>query len=228
MAADGEWAPGHETVLPAGETAIAQVPLGLVVARGANLAAPINQADHLRVSLVMQTVESAGQLQATGFQPPAPESLGAATGIVGVHGSTVAWIRCPGGQSVNCSLHLVNTTNLETSVVQEPRDSVGFAEGGGFSPDGRLLATFVRSGISDGGTVLQLEVYNLATGALTPVGSPVLAVEPEGSATWSADGRYLYFGGLLGRLYAEPSTAIGTPQKPVTLPLTTSFSVVGY
>jgi hypothetical protein len=228
MDADGEWARGHETVLPAKETALAQLPLGLVVARGANLAMPTDRIDHLEVSLLLQGKRSASQMQATGFEPWPPEFLGAATAILGVHGSTVAWIRCPDDKTVNCSLYLVNTTNLVTSVVQEPRDSVGFAQGGGFSPDGRLLATFVRSGISDGGTVLQLEVYNLASGTLTPVGSPVVVLEPDGTATWSSDGRFLYFGGLLGRLYAEPSSAIGTPDKPVTLPLTTSFSVVGY
>jgi hypothetical protein len=229
MKADGTFDFNQRTtVLPANETAIAEVPLGLVIASGSDLSVPINEVGHLRISLVAQRKETNLQIEASGAMSLTPEFLGAATAVIGVHGATVAWIRCPGDESVNCSLVLLNTTNMYTRVVQEPPDSSGFAQGGGFSPDGGRLAVFVRSGISDGGSVLQLEVYDLATGALTPVGPALVADEPDGSATWSMDGLYLYFGGLLGQMYAEPATDIGSATKPTKLPLGASFSVVGY
>jgi hypothetical protein len=229
MAADGDFpATEKKTFLPAGEMVIAQVPLGLVVIKGADLAAPISQVDQLRVSLVMEADESASQMQATGFQHLAPELLGSATDVIGVYGSTVAWVRCPADGSVNCSLYLVNTTNLYTRVIPKPATSIGFAQGGSASPNGRLLATFVRTGTSGTNPLIRLEVYNLTTGALTAVGAPLSAAAPQGTATWSTDGHYLYFGSLQGPLYAEPTSAIGTSAQAVTLPLTTSFAVAGY
>jgi hypothetical protein len=233
MAADGAYSRrGPATVLPAGDTAIAQVPLGLVVAHGANLALAFNQLAHLQISLLMPAKRAAG---GDGFTavPPADElssteSLGEGTAIIGVHRATVAWIRCPRDLSVDCSLHIVNTTTLSTQVVRYPADSSGFAQGGGFSPNGTLLATFVRTGVPDGASLVHAEVYDLASGLLTPIGPGLLAAELTGSGTWSADGRYLYFGGLLGSLYAEPTIAIGTSRAPWKLPIATSYSVVGY
>jgi hypothetical protein len=229
MAADGDYPIGKITVVPADDTAVAQVPLGLVVAQGAELSG-IDEEDHLRITLLMPVKRTPLEKQDASDAPVGTELLGSATWFIGAHGSTLAWVSCPGDVTVNCSLDLVDTTNLYTRVVRAPLDSSGFAQGGAFSPDGAQLAVFVRSPLTltNSGTVVRLAVYDVATGRLTTVGPALTAQQPGGLATWSIDGQYLYFGGLLGNLYAEPVTAIDTAVPPIQLPLKTSFSVVGY
>jgi hypothetical protein len=215
MAADGTFPElGTPSVVVApGITAVAQVPRGLIVAAGATLEELLNQVTHVRLSLI---------------EAHSTVSLGMATSVVGVYGATAALVNCPSRGLASCALRLVNTTTHRVRSIRPPPGYVGFAQGGGFSPNGKLLATFVPSPGPDGSSVLHLAVMRLSTGTTTVVGPSLIAAqELVGDATWSADGHWVYFGSLSGTLDAEKMTRTGPAGNPWTLPLTTSFAVIG-
>jgi hypothetical protein len=215
MAADGTFPAPHSSGLrlPAGITAVAQVPSGLIVAAGASLEGLLNEVTHMRLSLIESRLTI---------------SLGMATAVLGVHGATAAWVNCPSGRSSSCTLHLVNTTTLHVHAIRPPPGYSGYAQGGGFSPDGAFLATFVPLTSVQGVTSLHLVVIRVRTRTAAVVGLHLLAgAQSVGDATWSTDGRWLFFGSLSGTVDAEQITPTGPHGTPWTLPLRTSFAVAG-
>jgi hypothetical protein len=208
MAADGTVAESGtgSTQLPAGATALARLSDGLLIQ-----SAPDPTTGVFQVSLV---------------GAHATAVLGSATAVIGTHGTAVAWTSCPIGPTA-CSLLLVDTATAARQVIAPPAGYRGFAEGGGFSPDGSLLAAFVPASNASGQPSLRLVVIRTTSGAATIVGPPLTVGESIGSAAWSADGHWLYFGGLTGALYAEHTTTSGPLGNPWTLPVPTSYAIAG-
>ncbi len=125
--------------------------------------------------------------------------------------ATVAWLRqlrghCfyPGG---DCQLVLTDlTTGLDRVIA--PTGRLGFIGGGAFSPDGTKIAAFIHPdhilGPGLNGQVMKLVIVDVATGTVRPVpGSIAEYGEPYGFATWSPDGRWVFFGG-----FAQPGGKI--------------------
>jgi hypothetical protein len=215
MAADGTFpaGPSSKLRLPPGTTAVAQVPSGLIVAAGATLQGLLNEVTHVRLSLIGR--------HSTVY-------LGMATSVLGIHGATAAWVDCPSGHSSSCALHLVDTTTRHVRVIRPPPGYSGYAQGGGFSPDGSLLATFVPSTSAAGVTTLRVVVVRVDTGVAAVVGVRLAAGDQAvGDATWTTDGHWLLFGSLGGKLDAEAITPAGPRGAPWKLTLTTSFAVTG-
>jgi hypothetical protein len=212
MAADGAIPePGTTKVeLPPDVTAIAQVPDGLLVTRGDIWSHYPTPLGHVRLSII---------------KPHGTIALGDATAVTGTYGASVAWTTC---RSSRCSLHLVNTTTGHTRILRPPAGYRGYAHGGAFSPDGSLLATFVPSKSRYGFNVIHLVVIRVRTGKVSVIGPGLFAGPAHlGAASWSADGHWLYFGGLDGTLDAEQVTAAGPQGRSWSLPLYTSFAVTG-
>jgi hypothetical protein len=215
MAADGTVpAPGTASLqLPPGITAVAQVPSGLVVAGGATPAGLLSEVTRVRLSLI---------------RAHSTINLGVATDVIGVHGATVAEVNCPPRRPSSCSLTLVDTTTRRLRVIRPPPEYVGYALGGGFSPDGSRLAAFVQSSPFEDVTSLRLVLVDLVTGTVSVTGLYLLANDPAvGDATWSADGRWLFFGSPSGTFDAERITRRGPTGLPWELTLTTSLAVTG-
>jgi hypothetical protein len=150
--------------------------------------------------------------------------------------TTVAWLRelrghCfyPGG---DCQLVLTDlTTGLDRVIA--PTGSLGFLGGGAFSPDGTKIAAFIHPdhilGPGLNGQVMKLVIVDVATGTVRPVpGSIAEYGEPYGFATWSPDGRWVFFGGFSGggqrrgkvlhhvgayRIGTTRATELGLPQN---------------
>jgi hypothetical protein len=215
MAADGAIpAPGTTSLhLPPGITAVAQVPSGLVVAAGAAQAGLLNEVTQMRLSLI---------------QAHSTVNLGMATEVIGVHAATVAVVNCPSRRSSSCSLTVVDTTTHHVRVIRPPPGYAGYAQGGGISPDGSRLAAFVQSSPFEDATALRLVLVDLATGTVSVTRLYLLSSAPAvGDATWSGDGRWLFFGSLRGTFDAERITRRGPTGPPWALTLTTSLAVTG-
>jgi hypothetical protein len=106
--------------------------------------------------------------------------------------------------------------------VAAPAGSGGYAEGGAFSADGKFLAVFASTHDRYGGTVLHLAVISTATASPVVIGPALVVGTPAGTAVWSRDGKWLFFGAAVdGTFYAE-RTDLG---KLYTLPLPTSTAV---
>jgi WD40-like Beta Propeller Repeat len=118
--------------------------------------------------------------------------------------TTVAWLRALRGHCFyprgDCQLVLTDlTTGLDRVIA--PTGSLGFLGGGAFSPDGTKIAAFIHPGHILGpglnGQVMKLVIVDVATGIVRPVpGSIAEYGEPYGFATWSPDGRWVFFGGF--------------------------------
>jgi len=165
--------------LPAGYDAVAQVDTGV---------------------LVVQTPRSgvSGRRLAV-WQPYGgghfTRTLGHATSVIGVHGSTVAWrAERSCGSSSGSYLHLTDTTTGTDRVTGTPEGHCRYEDGGAFSPDGRLLAVFVDAPPSIGPNA-QLAVIDLSADVPTQVAQSVVP-GPGWTAVWSPDGKVVLFGGV--------------------------------
>ena len=148
--------------------------------------------------------------------------LGAATQVIDIHATSVAWLSCV-SIPTTCSLVVDDTSSDVNQVIPPPPGYAGYAPGGAFSPDGTMLATFVVTGHR----ALRLAVINAAMGHATLIGPPLQVEDAIGTATWSADGQWLYYGGDTGGLYAqriEEGRPIGRQWR---LPIQTSKTVTG-
>ena len=192
------------TQLPVGVTAVARLTDGLLTQ-----SSPLPPSGTVEVSLTR-----------TG----STTVLGVANAVIGTHATTVAWTSCLAGP-MTCSLLLVDTVTVSRQVILPPPGYPDWAQGGGFSPDGSLLAAFVATTANP--LVLRLAVIRVSTRQATVIGPPLTVGEQIGSATWSADGRYLFFGGLTGNLHAERTGPTGPIGQPWTLPLPTSYAITG-
>ena len=131
---------------------------------------------------------------ATGAMGP----LGRGTRVIDTHvadGSTVVSRTIDDCSQDACLLAVTDTASGRTREIQPPGDDLGYLGGGGFSPDGTKLAAFSVSNIDT--RSMRLVMIDVATGAATPIAkSNARFGEGYGFATWSADGRWVFFGGL--------------------------------
>ncbi len=144
--------------------------------------------------------------------------------VIGTHGSGAAGLHCGQDQVVYCPLRLTDTATGTQRAVPTPAGFAGFVQGGGFSPDGSLLAAFVYA---PGAGTARLAVIRTRDVNVSVVGPPLGVGQGGGSATWSRDGRWVYFCGITGGLYAEETTPRGADGAPWALPLPSSYAVVG-
>ncbi len=201
-------------VVPEPRTGSTQLPVGVTPAA--------RLSDGLLIQSAAQPPSSTVEIRVTGTD--STTVLGVANALIGTHGTTVAWTSCLTGPKT-CSLLLVDTVTVSRQVVLPPPGYSDWAQGGGFSPDGSLLAAFVPTAANQ--QVLRLVVIRTSTRRATVIGPPLTVGEQIGSATWSADGRYLFFGGLTGNLHAERTGPTGPIGQPWTLPLPTSYAITG-
>ncbi len=155
--------------------------------------------------------------------------LGPVDSILGTFVATVAWTShdgcAPFPPLIGCPLHLSETGSGQERALLPPVGYRGFAGGGGFSPDGSHLAAFVFAG-TEAAPAVRPVLITTRTGDIQLLG-PVLSVgEPLGSAAWSPDGRWLFFCGLSGPMYAQPVGARGGAGPAVALPLPASYAFV--
>jgi hypothetical protein len=148
--------------------------------------------------------------------------VGAAGVLIAAHGVTVAVSICEGGPS-DCALNLVDSARDTSRTVNPPAGHGSFAQGGSFSPDGSLLATFVP----DANSALHLVLIDTRTGAALLIGPPLSTADPIGAATWSSDGRWLFYGPPDGGLYAQQVTRDAPIGPPRPLPMRASYDIVG-
>jgi len=201
MAADGT-VPQHGTTstqLPTGSTPVVRMPTGLLVLTSQNRLA---------------------------FFPAGPSiSVGPVRRVIGSFYVTVAWDASTGCASdgVSCPLHLTETAQEADRVISPPAGFGGFADGGAFSPDGSWLTAFVYQPIGDT-PGLRMVLIDTHTGRCQVIGSALPAGEPIGSAAWSPDGKWVFFSGLTGPMYAEQIGPDGPIKAPVALPLPASYS----
>ena len=151
--------------------------------------------------------------------------------------TTVAWLRALRGHCFypagDCQLVLTDLTTGLDRVIALPPGGLGFIGGGAFSPDGKTLAAFIHPdhilGPGLNGQVMKLVIIDVATGTVRPVpGSLAEYGEPYGFATWSPDGRWMFFGGFSGggqrrgkvlhhvgayRIGTTRATELGLPQN---------------
>ncbi|MEY2567221.1 MAG: hypothetical protein QOE35_1750 [Actinomycetota bacterium] len=141
--------------------------------------------------------------------------------------SLVAWTREPCQES--CDLVITDVAKEHDVAVRRPATDRGFIGGGGFSPDGSTLAAFSvldagNVGGDAGGRRMRLALVDARSGRVTLVaGAPAEFGEDYGFATWSPDGRWVFFGGL-HEVYAH---RVGTADAVrVMLPPTYSMTAV--
>jgi hypothetical protein len=215
MTADGgTLTPASKRTLPSGANVVAEVPRGLLIETHGSFSDPILGISSLRLSIL--------EAHTSVF-------LGVASAVIGIHGASVAWTTCPAPRSSNCALHVIDTSSGDARTIPPLAAYSGYAQSGGaFSPNGRMLAAFVPSRRPGGAMVLHLVVENVATGVVSVVAPAVPAdARLVGTATWSADGHWLYFGGVSGRLHAEEIGRTGPRGHSWALPLATSVAVTG-
>ena len=125
---------------------------------------------------------------------------------VGGRTSTIAWLAASCLKSLtHCRLALTDTSTLSTRFVNSPF-AEGFAFGGGFSPNGAELATFIGPGQQErrlipkqGGLspITQLALVNRKTGSIRAVPGAVVNIgDALAWAVWLPGGRYLIAGGV--------------------------------
>jgi hypothetical protein len=133
--------------------------------------------------------------------------------VVGINGDQVAWVggaTCsPTTGSSACNLEVTNTATGATVSVQPPPGVASWLGGGGFSPDGSMLATF---GMSTSGVQELVDVRLDTATAVELTAVPTLgATQP--TAQWTSDGNWLIYGGT-GNLSAIHLTGLTDPQAP--------------
>jgi hypothetical protein len=211
MAAGGTFPmPGAgPTDLPPGVMAVAQLADGLLVETYSD----VNNQFGPNPVLALSRLEGRSTLP-----------LGTASGVIDTHSTTAAWVTCPTNPPADCSLRLVDTATGRNRPVAAPAGYSGYGGGGAFSADGKSLAVFVSTYDRYGGTVLHLAVINTATASAVVIGPALPVGTPAGTAAWSRDGKWLFFGAAGdGTLYAE-RTDFG---ELYILPLPTSVAVTG-
>jgi hypothetical protein len=201
MAADGT-VPQHGTTstqLPIGSTPVARLPGGLLVLTSQN---------RLAIATAGPSI-----------------SVGPVRRVIGAFYVTVAWDATTGCASdgVSCPLHLTETAQEADRVISPPTGFPGFADGGAFSPDGAWLTAFVYQPIGDT-PGLRMVLLATHTGRSQVIGPVLPAGEPIGSAAWSPDGKWVFFNGLTGPMYAQQIGPDGPISAPVALPLPASYS----
>jgi hypothetical protein len=118
----------------------------------------------------------------------------------GAKRSLVAWTREPCQEA--CDLAITDAATGHVVAVRRPGTDRGFIGGGSFSPDGSTLAAFSvvdvgTVGGDAGGRRMRLALVDVHSGHVTLVAGALAEFgEDYGFATWSPDGRWVFFGGL--------------------------------
>jgi hypothetical protein len=167
-----------------------------------------------------------GPFQLTLMSNRGTEQLGLADQMIGTSGTEVAWLSCASVPK-SCTLVLDDTATDERQVIEPPTGYSTFVPGGGFSPDGRLLAAFAASSTAADKGTLRLTTVSTVGGRGSVIGPKLKAGPSGGTAAWSQDGRWLYFGGASGYLYAQRLGVPIGPSGPFRLPIRSSYAVTG-
>lgn len=181
--------PGRPVVLPPSYVAAGQVSAGYVLIQGSG----------------------ASQLQI--WRPPASgtgagtvvRSLGAASGVLSIHGDLVAWTAWDGCHNEGeCALHITDSTTGVDQVIVPVAGHRGFLPGGAFSPDGTTLATFVSEPLGAHLVLVYVQATGVApAGATQLVAGGLVQVEnPAATAVWNPGGDRLFFCGDNGTMHA--------------------------
>jgi hypothetical protein len=116
----------------------------------------------------------------------------------GARNSLVAWAPAACEFTKNCSLQITETSDFTSRRVSSPL-GYGFDWGGGFSPDGRQLAVFVKSNSGFVNPTTQLALVTMDSGAVRLVpGADITIGDSLAWAQWLPDGRRLIVGGTGG------------------------------
>ena len=155
-----------------------------------------------------------------------PVALPAVTAVIGADRTTVAALICrgPDREVLGCPLYLLGTATHTDRSVPIPVGMNGYVQGGGFSPDGALLAAFVLEPQS--GTV-QLAIVDTVTLTVSVIAPPLSLGAQVGSVTWSQDGRWVFWHGPNTRLYAQQIPVRGPVGRPWPLSVPRSAAVTG-
>lgn len=192
--------------LPAGDAPVAVLTAGVIAVR--------DEHNHLVIVRDGQPGASLGELGA----------------VVGESATRLAWTGADGCSAEGaCPLHVTDWATQRTTTVAPPPGSVGYAVGGGFSPDGATLAAFAAPASQPGASLARLQPVSISLpgGVPVPAGSQVLTrlVQgvPVGVAWWSSDGNWLVYSGLLGDVRA---TGQGGRDIDMGLPASYAFAVL--
>jgi hypothetical protein len=154
--------------------------------------------------------------------------IGRSAGFVSSDGVAAVWLSAAGcNDNGECPL-LISEVGAGTPVagrrVTPPAGHHGFLPGGGLSPDGALLATFV-TGPDGRADEAQLVIVDTTTLTATPVPAAIVQTG-AGSATahWSPDGDAVLFSGPGGMMNLY-STDTGR-SAPLGIPGAATFAVV--
>ena len=140
--------------------------------------------------------------------------------------SLIAWLPTFGPCDGRC-VAVSDSATGATRQIAGPPGHFGFMGGGGFSPDGSTLAAFASnvalSGVPSNPSA-DLAIIDLAHRDQVRVieQSRVQIGEPHGSAAWTPDGKWLFFGGLDNqlRLYRNGDRSARTTTLPASYDLT--------
>lgn len=117
----------------------------------------------------------------------------------GAQSSLVAWAPAACELTTNCSLQITDTESFSSRLLPSPLGH-GFDWGGGFSPDGRELAVFVKSNSGSYDPMTQLALVNVGSGSLRFVpGAEINIGDSLAWAQWLPDGNRVIVGGVGGR-----------------------------
>jgi hypothetical protein len=191
------------TEIPNGTRAVARLDDGLLLATNPGMPSGLFQLELLAAGRSTQVV-------------------GAAGAVIAAHADMVAASVCEGGPS-DCVLTLVDTAHGSSLTVKPPAGYNSFAQGGSFSPDGSLLAAFVP----DANSALQLVLIDTRTRDASLIGPPLSTTQPIGVATWSSDGRWLFYGPPDGGLFAQQVNRVTPTGQSRALPMRSSYDIVG-
>lgn len=175
--------------LPAGVSPVAGMPAGLLGA--ALMVAPTPFVDLKPVVRL--------RLYSTG----ASIDIGTVSAVVAASSRTVAVVVCAGDGS-DCHMALVDPVRRRSRQVDFPAGYREFAPlEGAFSPDGRTLAAFLVTPGPDGRSGLRAVLIDVATGRSEIVGPALPVAATSTQASWSGDGRWLFFQVGDGPVFAQ-------------------------
>jgi hypothetical protein len=133
-----------------------------------------------------------------------------------------------GCETAGCAVMIAELPNGDTTRVEAPAGSSSYFGGGAFSPDGTELAVFAShpppENVDPG---VDLVIVDVEAGSAARIDDSTVTVgEPYGFATWSPDGRWLFFGGLSDDLRAHfrgsaDAVVLGLPSEYTTVAVAT-------
>ena len=128
-------------------------------------------------------------------------SLGRASSVIGVSGTTFAWLGTTGCVSDGeCPLLVSANETAPGQLIPAPAGHAGYLPGGALSPAGDMIAAFIAGSRH----TAQLAIIDLANASTDILPGSVPAGAGELSADWSPDGTLVVFAGSNGILHVYP------------------------